>query len=248
MTTDPIGQPLGGYPGFSSAPPEAPEADPRRARPFPRAATIGGGVAAALALGLALGFVARPHLALPPTAAPMRAVTAAPQDGGQTMNIEMSAAPPTPVARPDGKLEVLAPDMARQAADAAPAPVPAPPRWAEAEAAAPIRTPQVVAGPIAPPAMAPPQFAPADPACGGARSRAAQMVCGDPELAAADREMNQAFRRALRSGAAPDQLRQDQRDWLAIREDAARRSPRAVADIYQQRIDELNQIADDGPG
>ncbi|MFI4966445.1 MAG: lysozyme inhibitor LprI family protein, partial [Caulobacterales bacterium] len=71
--------------------------------------------------------------------------------------------------------------------------------------------------PIAPPAMAPPQFAPADPACGGARSRAAQMVCGDPELAAADREMNQAFRRALRSGAAPDQLRQDQRYWLAIR-------------------------------
>jgi uncharacterized protein len=84
--------------------------------------------------------------------------------------------------------------------------------------------------------------------CQTAGSLAAQMVCADPELSAADRELNQAYRRALRSGVPPEQLRQDQRDWLAIREDAARRSPRAVASIYEQRIDELNEIADDGPG
>jgi uncharacterized protein YecT (DUF1311 family) len=94
--------------------------------------------------------------------------------------------------------------------------------------------------------QATPQLAVVD-ACHAAGSRAAQMVCADPDLADADRELNQAYRRALRSGASPEQLRQDQRDWLAIREDAARRSPRAVASIYEQRIDELNQIADDGP-
>ena len=53
----------------------------------------------------------------------------------------------------------------------------------------------------------------------------------------------------MRSGAAPaDQLRQDQRDWLDIREDAARRSPRAVMNLYEQRINELNDLADEGPG
>jgi uncharacterized protein len=74
------------------------------------------------------------------------------------------------------------------------------------------------------------------------------MVCEDPDLAAADRELNQAYRRALRSGAPVDQLRDEQRDWLAIREDAARHSPRALANVYEQRIDDLNEIADDGPG
>jgi uncharacterized protein YecT (DUF1311 family) len=95
--------------------------------------------------------------------------------------------------------------------------------------------------------LAAPQIAAAD-GCQAVHGRAAQMVCADPELSAADRELNQAYRRALRSGVPPEQLRADQRDWLAIREDAARRSPRAVASIYEQRIDELNQIADDGPG
>jgi hypothetical protein len=43
-------------------------------------------------------------------------------------------------------------------------------------------------------------------------------------------------------------VREEQRDWLTIREDAARRSPRAVANVYEQRIDELNRIAEDDPG
>jgi uncharacterized protein len=82
------------------------------------------------------------------------------------------------------------------------------------------------------------------------------MVCSDPDLAAQDREMARAYRRALAAGVSPAALRADQRDWLSIREDAARHSRRAVADIYRQRIDELNGIAsggddredEDGPG
>jgi uncharacterized protein len=39
-------------------------------------------------------------------------------------------------------------------------------------------------------------------------------------------------------------LRDEQDDWLAIRESAARYSRSAVADVYRQRIRELNAMAD----
>jgi uncharacterized protein len=67
------------------------------------------------------------------------------------------------------------------------------------------------------------------------------MVCGDPELAAADQRMNRAYRAALAAGAPEGELRSEQLDWLGIREDAARHSRNAVASIYEQRIDELRR-------
>ncbi|MDB5474601.1 MAG: hypothetical protein JWP49_112, partial [Phenylobacterium sp.] len=111
--------------------------------------------------------------------------------------------------------------------------------------------------PLAPtPAVDPPR--PAQTAnragfdCSSARGAAEAMVCGDPDLAAADRELARAYSRALRSGVPPGAVRADQRDWLNIREDAARHSRRALASVYQQRIDELNAVADgadeQGPG
>jgi uncharacterized protein len=149
----------------------------------------------------------------------MQPVTAA---QAAKMDIEVAPpAPPSPVPRAPGKLEVLPPGAAQAA----------------------VRE-VAIAAPVAPA----PQTAGADPACANAGGRAAQMVCADPGLADADRALNRAYRRALRSGVPTDQLRDEQRDWLAIREEAARRSPRAVARIYEQRIDELNQIAEDGPG
>jgi uncharacterized protein YecT (DUF1311 family) len=77
--------------------------------------------------------------------------------------------------------------------------------------------------------------------CAAARTAAQQMVCGDPELAAADRRMNRAYRAALAAGAPEDELRSEQQDWLGIREDAARHSRSAVASIYEQRIDDLRR-------
>ena len=244
MTTDPLAEPWGGatYHGFSTPPLAAPKprsapAPARRVWPIPRGVTIGAGVAAAVALGLLFGFWARPNLAHPAPAGPMRAVTPAGYDAAQRMNTEVNAPPPAPVPKSAGKLEVLPPDLARNA----PRPV------ATLPASVFPSSPGLGRAPIeVDPAVAP-QIAAAQP-CAAARSRAAQIVCADPELAAADRDLNSAYRRALRSGVPPEQLRADQRDWLAIREDAARRSPRAVADVYEQRIDELNQIADDGPG
>jgi uncharacterized protein len=73
------------------------------------------------------------------------------------------------------------------------------------------------------------------------------MVCSDPALAAADRHLARAYQRALRFGVPYDLLRAQQEDWLAVREEAARRSPRAVAGLYDQRIEQLNAMAR-GPG
>jgi uncharacterized protein len=80
--------------------------------------------------------------------------------------------------------------------------------------------------------------------CRYARSRSQQMVCADPALARADRELDEAYRRALESSVMRPALEAEQDDWVTIREDAARYSPRAVASVYQQRIRELNALAD----
>ncbi len=82
-------------------------------------------------------------------------------------------------------------------------------------------------------------------ACGNLRSVAQQVVCGDPQLSAADRRMARAYALALSSGAPEEDLRADQDDWLRIREDAARYSRRALMNVYRQRIDELEAIVRD---
>ena len=224
--TDPTGQPWGGvYNGFSAAAPQANPVARAKSWPIPKAMTVGIGVGGALALGLLVGLFAKPDLGASRTGAaataPMRAVTPA----SATMPVVVNpATPEAPLAvKSNGKLEVLPPDMARAAQS---------PLLPVTASLAPQAAPQTAAG---------------DPACAAVHGRAAQLVCADPELAAADRALNQAYRRALRSGAAPDELRADQRDWLAAREDAARRSPRTVADLYAQRIEELNQLAEDSP-
>ena len=242
MTTDPAGQlwERTTYRGFSGP---VPEAAPRRPRGWPMSRILAVGVGGAVVLGLLLGVWARPTLSRSGAAAPMRAVTAAEDNTPAKMDVEVNALPPpAPVIRSPGRLEVLPPGAAQAVARPTP--------YLEGLSAPPPQPAQAFPRPVqvaAPPPLAAPQIAAAD-GCQAVHGRAAQMVCADPELSAADRELNQAYRRALRSGIAPEQLQADQRDWLAIREDAARRSPRAVASIYEQRIDELNQIADEGPG
>ena len=244
MTTDPAGQPWDGttYRGVSGPARDA-APTPRRPRGWPMSRTLAVGVGGAVVLGLVLGVWARPNLSRTSAAAPMRAVSSAEDNTPARMAIEVNALPPpAPIVRSAGRLDVLPPGAAQAAAG--PAPVLAGLSVEPPQSAQDFRRP-VQVGALAP--LAPPQIA-AEEGCQTVHGRAAQMVCADPDLSAADRELNQAYRRALRSGAAPEQLRADQRDWLAIREDAARRSPRAVASIYEQRIDELNEIADDGPG
>ena len=65
------------------------------------------------------------------------------------------------------------------------------------------------------------------------------MVCSDPVLAAADWRLHNTFERAMAESPSPRDLRRQQDRWLAARE-AAAPDPRAVLQVYETRIDELN--------
>ena len=216
----------------AGAPPHAELSPPVRRPVSKKIALIG--VVGALTLGLMFGVWAKPDLgrSKPPT--PM-------QPAGRTVDIEITNPPPPPVTPSAGKLEVLPQDLAQMAARAAQSAQGLPP---------PPPLPLPLPAQSAPPArLAVPSFAPTRASfdCAGAASLGERMVCEDPGLAAADRQMSRAYRRALDAGAPPAELREDQRDWLDIREVAARRSPGAVAAIYRQRIAELEELADDPP-
>jgi uncharacterized protein YecT (DUF1311 family) len=270
MPADPRADPWSGitYHGFSGPSPapsrarsRAPHERPAPAsrRPSTRSLLLGG-VGVALLLGLIFGALAKPDLKTDPgrttnaaASAPGAAAAALAQPGaglGATpqMTIEVNQPPPGEAPRAAGKLEVLPPDLARRAQQPAPLMSPATP-GAPAFEPAPL---PAVADVAPPPAVQPAPLAVPAPRyrasfdCGAARPGAEQMVCSDPDLAAADRQLAQAYRRALQSGAPAGPLRADQQDWLDIREDAARHGPGAVASIYNQRIDELNEAAQDG--
>ena len=233
-----------GDPGRRPPPPR-----PRRSR-----AGLLIGAAVVVALGVGAAVVARGLLASGPAG-----------QGG--MDIVMGSPPPEPKLPPVGeKLETLSPETVARAelppADAAPPPQPVPMEPPEAPASP--EPPQPPAAPAPPWAQAPrlPPQAPRPPRapapwdaeraaiptvdCAAPRSLADEMTCADPALAAADRQMARAFRRAVRAGAPYGELRAEQNDFMAMREDAALRSPRALARLYDQRIDDLNAIADGG--
>jgi len=115
MTIDQrAGLPAGGaYGGFSRA---APAPEPRR--PGRLRAIVMGGVAAALALGLGAGLLARPDLA-ETTQQPMAAARQIPTSAQDQLAIVVNHPAPAPIPRSSDKLEVL---PARLAA-AAPSPV-----------------------------------------------------------------------------------------------------------------------------
>jgi uncharacterized protein YecT (DUF1311 family) len=256
--------------GAGAPPPDAPPGAvaPRRSS---RRVMLIAGVGAALLLGLGLGFLARPELVggdagdsgavqTAPSPAGNAEVAELPIPGAARVPIAIHPAPPAPVPQAPGKLETLPPEMASASqapgrpaeaaaaesaaheaedededkptveVEAPPQPQPQPP--AQFAAAAP---------PIAAPAPAPRLRASFD--CATAHPGAEQLICSDPELAAADREMYRAYRRALRADVDP-YLPQEQRDWIGIREDAARHSRRAVVQVYDQRIQELNHLAE----
>jgi hypothetical protein len=116
---------------------------------------------------------------------------------------------------------------------------------------APAETPTVKAKP---PAPAPPA-ATARPAAveGGGPLRKAShpcagleaaeaLVCADPSLGAADRQLTRAYQRAEAAGVSGAELRRQQQRWLAARAAAAREAPWAVQDVYQARIAELEDL------
>ncbi|HEY8615302.1 lysozyme inhibitor LprI family protein [Phenylobacterium sp.] len=233
-----------------------------------------GGVAGAVALGLVFGLWARPQFGEDDRdRGPMRPVPAEATQT-PAMPVEVARPTPAPVPVADGPLEVLPPELAEAPPERLPqvvAPTPpqrlptvtrtaptapraqppvqvaqAPPPPAVVPRSAPEAAAPVVArAPEPPPYVAPPpdRVTPSFN-CRYARSPSERLVCSDPELAAADRRLARAYNRAVAAGIPARELRAEQDDWLSIREQAARRSPRAVASVYEQRIQELNELAE----
>lgn len=225
------------YKGFADTPPPAPPRAQASPRHPARRGLVLGGVGVALALGLGLGLLARPQL-IGGSAAPVTSQAVATPGAAQTP-MTITTAPPPPARPPApalGRLEVLPPEMAEAARRQAPLAVrpSAPPPQPQPQSQSPVS--------IEPPPSAPAPRASFD--CAAARPGAEQAVCDDPQLASADRRMARAYRRALEAGVDARFLRQEQRDWMAIREDAAARSPDALASVYAQRIGELDQMAE----
>jgi len=124
----------------------------------------------------------------------------------------------------------------------------APARPAPAEAPAPRRPAQADARVAPSPGPTAREVAAARPArsagpsfnCRYARTTSERMVCARPELAAADRRLNEAYEDAIAAGADRAALRLEQDRWLALREGAAP-DPNAVRDVYERRIRELQE-------
>jgi uncharacterized protein YecT (DUF1311 family) len=189
---------------------------------------VAGTLAAGIAIGVWLAPSLRPTDAIAPAepTAPFALSVARPAEAPPPAAIETSpvAAEALPDERPRPHT-VSAPSRSKPA----PARVAPPQRVKTAARNTATRSPATVGG------------------CKAGGSRALVTLCADPAIAAADNEMRGAFQRALKSGAPATALRAEQDDWLAVREDAARRSPGDLANAYQQRIEELNAIADEPP-
>jgi hypothetical protein len=74
------------------------------------------------------------------------------------------------------------------------------------------------------------------------------LVCADPNLGAADRQLTRAYQGARAAGVPDAQLLRQQQRWLAARTAAAREAPWAVHDVYMARIAELNGQAREAHG
>lgn len=230
--------------GWDTPPPFAPDAPAPRRGP---GMMIAAGAAVLAAFGGGY-LVARSDP--PPAGAPSPASEAVAMAAARPMNVEVAEAAPPPVPPPGReKLEVLPRDT--------------PPASVAPRAATPMAVPPLVLRPPPParaeappardaaavetaPAAAPPPPTRASFDCRDAPTPARAMVCRDAGLARMDQRMKQAYAAAVAAGAPEDELAADQQDWLAIREEAARYSRRSVANIYRQRIDELESMGGRG--
>jgi hypothetical protein len=116
------------------------------------------------------------------------------------------------------------------------------------------RVPPHAAAPLArsaPPPMIAPQHAAGlmkvSTRC-ASRDPGEALVCADPSLGAADRQLTRAYQGARAAGVPDAQLQRQQERWLQARSAAAREAPWAVHDVYLARIAELNSLARDAHG
>jgi hypothetical protein len=208
--------------------------EPRPTRPAgpkrPSKAVVTAGVAVALVLGIVGGFAMKPQLndqALGKKPENRRVVEIPKEPSGLGIVVDrtvtaMTQPQPLPVTPVEPPAE-LDPAVAAEPKDSEPPPV--------VVGSIPERTPPAPGG-------AHPSFN-----CAYARSPAERMICGDAQLASLDRQMSRAYRRALDVGVPRHILDRQQAVWMSARERAAEDGPAAVADVYGQRIAELEGLA-----
>jgi hypothetical protein len=211
-----------------------PRVQPPRGPRRPGAAVITAGLAVALVLGIAGGFAMKPRLndqALGKKVENHRVVEIPKEPSGLGIVVDRTVTAitqPAPLPVTPAPPDESDPAVAAQPKDSAPtleAPSPV------VVGSIPERTPPTPSGPR-------PSFN-----CAYARSGAERMICGDAQLASLDRQMSRAYRRALDAGVPRRILDRQQAVWMSARERAARDGPEAVADVYGQRIAELEGLA-----
>jgi uncharacterized protein YecT (DUF1311 family) len=225
-----------GFPERLNREPPPPPRPSRRVR-RPGKGLIGVGVLMACLLGLVGGYAMKPVLNEDTgPQKPHRTVSMPQEPPGLGIQVLPGPAPQLPDVAPAEEapppdLPDPAPASEEEARNSPPAPVehPGPP---------PIQAPEPEPAPPPARVVTRPSFN-----CRYARSQAERMVCTDPQLAAADRRMAQAYRQALDAGVPRQILDRQQAAWMAAREDAARFGPAAVADVYGERTAELQGMA-----
>lgn len=103
------------------------------------------------------------------------------------------------------------------------------------------------AAPVAPPPRVSGLMKVSAPRC-ASRDPGEALVCADPSLGAADRQLSRAYQGARAAGVPDAQLQRQQQRWLAARSAAAREAPWVVHDVYLARIAELNGLAKEAHG
>lgn len=233
---DPSDDPIAGLTLGSPAPAAAPAPEtPRKRRGGFAVFTVGAvlGVAAGWAGATVtagegalpmpqLAGLSLPKMAMPDLSAFMGSSTPAAEPKG---DIEVAELPPAPTgeAAPPPGLEIVAAPADAMAVDAAAhAPLPE---------AIPQPTPAVALPPPPPPPVE-------EDACAGEATPADRAICADPSLQKLQRDLRQAYARALDAHADRATLRQRQLAWRDARD--AVEDPRELAALYEARIRKLN--------
>jgi uncharacterized protein YecT (DUF1311 family) len=210
---------------------------PKQERPRAPSQVGGGlvvGFAVGIAAGVALGWWAwrLPGAAPSPPAAPAAAAihtaalarppmapAAAKPEPAPEAPPEPAAGPPSPDLREGPLAPPAAPEVAPAAEGEATEPPPTAPGRPNAET---VRTAE----------------APRADACAAEPTPADRQICADPELRGLQRELRQAYTKALEAHADRALLRQRQLAWASARDTVS--DPDRLARLYEQRIRKLN--------
>jgi len=181
----------------------------------PRARHTAAILVAGLVVGIGLGVVVGDTFRAPPHQPTVAAFRAAATPMPPPQRVETAVQTPPPYPELPAEPDPAPPDSAQPAAT--------PPETAQPETT-PAETPQASG-------------------CAALSTPADRTICGDAELRRLQRELRQAYARALAAHRDRDLLREHQLAWANARDGVS--DPHALARLYEQRIRKLNAATAD---